>query len=356
MKHIATSPEGRQHINISQFAYDVIRNDALNFMGGINISGFINRIVSNAKIDSFDDLLLMEEERLSEEYSMYIKPGRTCRLNEEEKELINKMAIAHRNRIITSYEKYPKNIPLKIRLNNSLHDEFYPMSDIWEGIKLGITPGEYIKVIIENYARQTFFDRERIFFKNTIENLEKYTKANAEDKRILMITLSNNKRFLLKPYRLSKEYEANYHYIIGLATEDGNKEYIPSSFRLSRIIDIKQKGRSIGSGNLNKAEIKDVESRIKAVGVQYILGEPVAVTVKLTPSGMIMYNSIFHQRPVYDSIESNRDGSFILMFNTTKRQVTNYFFTFGKEAEILTPTDLREWMCKKYQDASNHYM
>ena len=75
-------PEGRQHINLSQYAYDVVRNDSLNFLGTINISGFINTIIENSKLDSFDDLSLIEEERILDELTAHSRSGSTVRLTD----------------------------------------------------------------------------------------------------------------------------------------------------------------------------------------------------------------------------------------------------------------------------------
>ena len=71
------SPEGRQHISLSQYAYSIVRNDSLTFMGTINYSGFINRIVINSMLDSFDEPAYTEEERILSELTQYSKPGKT---------------------------------------------------------------------------------------------------------------------------------------------------------------------------------------------------------------------------------------------------------------------------------------
>ena len=112
MRSNPSCPEGRQHINLSQYAYDVVRNDSLNFLGTINISGFINTIIEKSKLDSFDDLSLMEEERILDELTAYSRSGSTIRPTESELKIIKKIAAAHRYHILNSSNRYPNALSL----------------------------------------------------------------------------------------------------------------------------------------------------------------------------------------------------------------------------------------------------
>jgi len=349
------SPEGRQHISLSQYAYSVVRSDSLTFLGMINYSGFINRIVINSMLDSFDEPAYVEEERIISELTHCSKPGKTIRLNDDEREMINKIASAHRNYSILSFKRYPKDISLKIRLNKDLHEIMYPQHSDWDGNQFDLSQGDYIKLLVEEYARKTIYDRERIFFKSLIEDLDNSIDSSDDNKRRILLILSNGDRFIMKPYRLSYDYEADYNYIVGMATKDGTKSFVPSSFRISRIEKIVPRSISAGSGRITDKEKKEIEKKIKDSGVSFIIGEPIEHKVKLTPQGLSMYNSIFHQRPIYDHIERKEDDSVILSFNSTIRQITNYFFTFAKEAEILSPVETREWMKNRYKSAYESY-
>ena len=346
------SPEGRQHISLSQYAYSIVRSDSLTFLGTINYSGFINRIVINSMLDSFDEPAYAEEERITKELTHYSKPGKTIRLNDDDREMVNKIASAHRNFSILSFRRYPKDISLKIRLNKDLHETMYPLHSDWEGSQFDLSQGDYIKLLVEEYARKTIYDRERIFFKLWIEDLGNYIDASDETRRRILLILSNGDRFTMKPYRLSYDYEADYNYIIGMAAKDGTKDFTPASFRISRIAKIVPRSISAGSGRITDREKK---RKIKDSGVSFIVGEPIEHKVKLTPQGLSMYNTIFHQRPIYDHIERIDDETVILTFTATIRQITNYFFTFAKEAEIISPIETREWMKNRYRSAYESY-
>ena len=355
MSNSPQCPEGRQHISLSHYAYSIVRNDSLTFMGVINYSGFINRIVLNSMPETFNELAYMESERICNELINYSKIGRKTRLSEGDHNTIERIAAAHRNSQITSFTRYPKDVTLKIRLNKELHEIFYPLNQDWAGLEYKITQGDYIKSLIENYARKTIFDRENTYYKSLVEDLDTYLNTDSDSRQRLLLTLSDGSRFILKPYRLSMDYEADYHYIVGMGARDGSKDFIPASFRVSRIEKITPRSISSGSGKITEREKKDIERKIKDNGIAYILGEPVKHIIKLTPNGMNMYNTIFHQRPIYESIQKNEDGSFTLTFNTTVRQITNYFFTFAHEAKIITPEETRLWIRDRYLSALESY-
>lgn len=348
-------PEGRQHISLSHYAYSIVRNDSQTFMGVINYSGFINRIVLNSMPESFEELASSENERISNELTKYTKPGRITHLTDTDIETIDKISSAHRNFLISSFTRYPKDVPLKIRLNKELHDILYPLDAEWSGVRYKISQGDYIKSLIEDYARKTIFDRESIFYKTIIRDFENIINTANENRQRILLTLSTGAHFILKPYRLSYDYEADYHYIVGMGTKDGSKDFVPASYRISKIERYSPRSASSGSGKITEREKKSIEHRIKENGVSFILGEPTEHIVKLTPVGMNMYNSIFHQRPVYERIQKNEDGSCLLTFIATSRQITNYFFTFAQEAEIISPEETRAWMKKRYISAYESY-
>ena len=351
MKQKPISPNGRQHVNLSQYAFDIVRSDSLNFLGTLNNSGFINTIIENSSVDSFDELALIEEERIKTELSTY-----TSKPTEAEIKIIKKIASAHKFHVLNTLNEYPKNVTLKIKLNVKLHNKLYPTESEWFGDKYNLSQGEYIKSIIEEYARKTYFERESIFYKERIEELERYISAADNEKRILLITMKDGRKSYFKPYRLSEEYETNYHYLIGLSAEEGTSDYIIASLRLSRIADIKQKGRSIGSGKITKNEIRKINDRIKESGIPYLLGTPTQFTIRLTKMGMILYDYKYSQRPIYNEpLIKSQDDTYLMNITATERQIQNYFFAFGKEAVILSPNETQKWMAEKYNSASDLY-
>lgn len=356
MRSNPISPEQRQHINLSQYAYDIIRNDSINFLGTLNYSGFINTVIENTKVESFEDYVLMEEERIIKELSDHSRSGSTIALTDSEKKTIHKIASAHRTTILNNSKNYPKNKTLKIRLNNLLYEYFYSSDTEWSGGKYGLSQGEYIKTLIEEYARKTYYERESIFYKERIELLNSNISSKDNEKRILEITMKTGIKRYCKLYRLSENYETHYHYLIGLFADDGTSEYRIASIRLSQIAEIKARARSLGSGKITAKEARKIEERIKDSDIQYLIGEPKLFTIKLTPLGMIMYDYKFSERPVYDDLVKNDpDGTYIMQITATERQIKNYFFAFGKEAIILQPNNMIDWMRERFNLAADAY-
>ena len=355
MKPNPSCPDQRQHINLSHYAFDVVRNDSINFLEILNVSGFINIIVENSKVDSFDDLSIMEEKRIIDELSDCSKSGSKIRPTESEQKTIKKIADAHRYQVLHSYKKYPKDNVLKIRLNNNLYNELYPSRSDWYGKEYGLSQGEYIKALVEEYARKTYYERESVFFKERIEELNRYISDSDNEKRILVITMKNGEKWYCKPYRLSEEYETFCHYLIGLFAKEGTTEYTIFSIRLSRIAGIKLRGQSLGSGKITQKERKEIETRIKESSIPYIKATPIQYTVILTSLGMLMYDYNFSQRPIYETVNKNPDGTYTMKLSATERQMKNYFFAFGKEAVIQDSEEIRDWMKEKFANAENAY-
>ncbi len=356
MKQKPICPNGRQHINLSQYAYDIVRNDALTFLGTLNISGFINKIIENTKDDSFDDIALIEEERIITELTDSSESLKAYKPKHSEAEIIKKIAVAHQIHELNSFKKYPKDISLKIKLNKNLHNEFYPLGSDWFGDKYALSQGEYIKSIIEGYSRKTYYERESIFYKERIEDFNTIFATSESERKILCITMKDGRKAFCKPYRLSEEYETHCHYLIGLFAKEGTSEYTVASIRLSRIAEIKSRGKSFGSGKITVREIKDIEKRIKESSVPYLLGSPEQFIVKLTKIGMTLYDYKFSERPVYDElISDDQNESYTMRITATKRQIQNYFLAFGKEAIIVSPKETALWLKEKYIDAFNAY-
>ena len=342
MRQKPTSPEQRQHISLSDFAYETVINDSIDFEGEKNISGFINKIVNHTKTGFIKDIATSEFESLKERLNKN-------KISEEEEKILRRLANAYKDSVIHPEENYPKDHPIKIRLNNDLYDDLYDSGD-WDGDDHGISQGEYIKLLVERYARKTYFERESAYFKDRIEELTTHIEA----KNLLRITMTSGKKYYFKPHRLSEAYEANYHYLIGLSRVDETKPYKIATIRISRIQGKVKKLSD--SGKITKKEKEEIEKRIELSGVAYALTEPEEFTIRLTEKGRSMYNNIYHQRPMYkDKPKDNKDGTYDLTITATDIQIENYFFQFRGEAVILSPERTRDKMRRYYETGANNY-
>ena len=83
--------------------------------------------------------------------------------------------------------------------------------------------------------------------------------------------------------------------------------------------------------------------------------------IKLTERG---YNELYlkiiaHQRPIPVEepklIQIEDKKYYLLSFDCSHRQIRNYFFSFGAEAEVLEPESLRQWFINDYQSSIDVY-
>ena len=302
--------EQRQHLSISTYAYNTIKNDSLIFKGDENYSGFINKLAYD--LDSIENF---KKELTTDCKALYSK-----------------------------IKNHGKGKTLKIRLSNDLWDALY--DEEWPNTEPYVTQGMYIKTVIEEYAAKSFYERDKIsVIENAINSssLLRVTYTSYEKGTTKKITES------FKPYRISKEHEANYLYLIGLSKREDNTDYTIVSERLSRINVTPRSG----SGRLKSEEKLEIENKILTVSVPYLIGAPMEFTIRLTPLGVNLYNSLYHLRPMYDSFDK---ATGVMTFNhITERQFMNYFFNFGKDIEILSPISTKEKLKNKYKEAYESY-
>ncbi len=84
----------------------------------------------------------------------------------------------------------------------------------------------------------------------------------------------------------------------------------------------------------------------------YLVGQLELIKVKLTKKGKQSYQSRLYSRP--EKIESLSSDD-VYVFDCTQQQVFNYFFSFGADAEIISPEYLRNRFKNTHIKALNKY-
>ena len=139
-------------------------------------------------------------------------------------------------------------------------------------------PSKYMKALIEEYASHTAFQREAFYFQEWITLAE--TAADAG--KLLRFTTSNSRNELviwdMRVYGVFPNEAGLFHYIVGRCVRKGgikSDERI-ASFRISRMNEVKiLSTASSRSGNLSKAEKKEIEAKIAHDGVQFLVGKSI---------------------------------------------------------------------------------
>lgn len=311
-------PEQRQHISLSSFAYNIIESDNYAFTGSrTNRSGFINRIF----IECYEGATPLKDAPHKEH-------------------------------------------SFKIRPSNEVTRLLYEL----DGTKIGReclfpTKAALFNAILESYAKKSQYAREGIYYSETIAALENALLVSPKERRILKIDYLTAEGVRItcavKPYKLVSDSTPTFHYLVGYSRKlspDEQTDYRPFPFRVSRILGIKPYSRSHGSGNLTKNEQKKLQLDLDTKGVQFMLGSIEQFEVLLTPSGFNTYRSTTQIRPIADESKTRFEGeNIILTFYSTRRQISHYFFKFGKDAIVISPKDLAQEFYQGYVYAASNY-
>ena len=329
--------ESRQHLNLSQLAYDVIENDSFVFHEKPSFTKMLNLV-----FEMYHDFA---NASIGIACSRYIEQLET-RLESipdspEKDHIVSALTESYKNELIAVANSYPREHPFKIQLNRQNFDY---LKD-WREDTYDNNPGRFVKAVIEEYARKPFVDREGIVFRPLIERID-YSVAN---QLLLAITLQNGKRYEVRPYRVLVDQGNNYHYLVGYSRREHETDDRPSSFRISNIKSCDTKGGR--SGRITLADKKALEDKIRTVGVQFLLQDPEIIRIRLSKAGKKMYESQVHLRPAFTKKKEDLDGSWIYEFNCTQIQARFYFLKFGAEAEVLVPESLREECAGRYLKA-----
>ena len=211
-------------------------------------------------------------------------------------------------------------------------------------------PGLYIRSIIEEYCSLPFIKRERIYRKDIYETIE---KACAE-KKILKIKANyygKNQLFYVYPYKVIPDPFHTQAYLVCYSrkAEDEEKDKIVASFSMARISSPTMLTKTF---HLNKQEINNIETQIANYSPAYLIGRPEQISVRLTKKGKQSYQSRLYSRP--EKIESLSTDD-VYVFDCTQQQIFNYFFSFGADAEIISPEYLRNRFKNVHEKALSKY-
>jgi len=220
----------------------------------------------------------------------------------------------------------------------------------------------YYKHFISEYCQLTLTEREQIFYKTLIEELNDAVKLNL----VLKIRKNHSSDVTMLPYGLKTADENRLHYVVGFVLKPANQKYIYRKLicvpirnilpyskekNFERIDEIIPQKQIIFS---EKSEIKSykemteyMKQRLYFDGVLYLSNNLKTVTVKLTDNGINMLYTRNQFKP--KNIIFDNDNQNIIHFQATQLQTFLYFFKFGREAEILKPAEYRKYFLEQYE-------
>lgn len=211
-------------------------------------------------------------------------------------------------------------------------------------------PGLYMRSIIEEYCALPFIKREKIYRKDIYEIVEKACKEN----RIIKVKANyygKDQLFCVYPYKIVPDPLHTQSYLVCYSrkAEEDDSAKIVASFSMARITTPTLLSKKF---SLNKQEITYIESQLSKYSPAYLIGEPEQIKVRLSEKGKRSYKSRLYPRP--DKIEALSSDN-VYVFNCTHQQIYDYFFSFGADAEILSPEPLRKRFLSRHSKALEVY-
>lgn len=217
-----------------------------------------------------------------------------------------------------------------------------------------------ITYILKSFAALRISEREKIYNYDIFKTIEKAFSDN----ELLYVKISSGFEYEVKPYSIEVDDNSGSYYLIGYSRrKSGEKDYECHSFKLSRIRICKS--RYIESV-LSARELRNAKEICEKFGCAYMIGnlskkDIERSVVRLSARGYkeLFLKVIARQRPIPvaepKTVHIGGKVFFELEFDCSYRQISNYFFSFGKDAEIVSPLRIREQMIEKYSEALRNY-
>ena len=320
-------------INLTKKALDDLTNDMLLFEyykkdGEINKNGFMNTLLKN--------YFSIYDTNASNQIEKYTKIVKNHIFQENKaNELINELISS------SSFFSFNKQDILETSFSFKLINSNYHIFKIIESKYLNYQSiSSFFRNMIDSYLSLPKYKREQIIYLNNYELINEAI----EDKVKIKVFLKSGEEREVEPYLISTSKEEIYNYLIGIG--DGRSKRSVIGIHLSRIDSIyflKEKY------TFTKEEKEKLDNVIKN-GAQFPYTNPCIAQIKLTKAGQRLYKKKYLNRPTPINIEND-----IYYFNCSFDQLSLYFFSFGKEALVISPEYLKNNLKTRYLEAYNSY-
>ena len=358
----------RQHLSLSATAREVLEDDRLDFGNGQSWAGILNHVFA-AYRDTADASISVAVERRRAQYEEKLvgvaapavrKAVLEALLADYTEELIKKAAkngAAPPNEELI--EKTAKNGATSSKKPGSkfrLDRDNYAFREQWldspDAQYYGGRFSRYLRAVLQEYAAKTVYQREEVYFYRWITLI----KGAMAGGGLLCVKGRNGNVYDVRPYGVLSGRQETYHYLVGMACQDGKRDAEKiACFRLSKLVTLKLSQKR--SGRLTKEECKEIEDRIHAVGVEFLLQQQETICIRLTEQGRQDYGSQLHLRPATVKRAAVDDGPYRweYTFNCTAFQARVYFLKFCGDAKVVAPQSLRKEFADKYRSGVNAY-
>ncbi len=336
--------EQKVRIGLSKRAEMIMAEDMIAFSVDKKAQ-FINTVFDNFKLTAKSSVSIYLEEKKIEYEQLFADTP----LDEDSRQnAVEKLLSFERDNILAEIEHFmSEKAKSKIyHINNANTD--YLTNECNEEIYYNQKPAKYLRSIIEEYCSLPFIKREKIYRKPVFDQVQNAIK----DKRILKVQakLYNKEQiFYVYPYKIISDSSHSQYYLACYSTMDQKIDPIIASFSMARL-NIKYTMQK--NFHLSRIKVNNIDKALSMNSASYLISKPEQIRLKLTKKGYQTYLTKLFSRPELSSEDKKNN---IYTFSCSPLQAYNYFFSFGREVEILEPESLRNKFIKGYSHAFNVY-
>ena len=196
----------------------------------------------------------------------------------------------------------------------------------------------YFRNMFSSYCLLAQDKREEIIFRDKFAVIE---KAIEENKNIYFTTSKSKDRHVASPYAIAHSQEELFNYLLCVYN---NQVF---SFRLTRLQNL----RVLNEPAVFTDEQKEMLEKMRVGAPQFAYNKIEEICVRLTERGISMYNKMYSYRPKPIKVIKN-----LYYFDCSASQIYHYFFRFGRQAEVLYPSNLKQLFMQDYANAARTYM
>jgi hypothetical protein len=355
----------KQHLNLTEYAWFVLQSDieAFEDIASPSFSGFLNRVFNNFYQDSRASISIRCQVKKKELVNLFSGPEFDSIDSKTKSIFTERMLGAYRDELVKWAFSSPKGPnPRKFRINQQ--NVQILKNDLQEESNYGDSIGCYMKALFEEYARLPRWQREAIYFKQTIDvakeaigdgnnlKISQREKSTVDEKRLYV------NQFYFAPYKIVQDTTGSFNYLLGYSQRifknaDGKvfvTEPSESTLRIDRISSIREiKGMG---PTLFKKDKEKLDSDLLMRTAAFMAKDTIQIVVKFTKKGLEQLRNQIYMRP--QGIEFSTpepDGSMVVHFQCSDIQAMNYLFKMGHLVEILEPASLREKFLDRYKQA-----
>jgi len=217
-----------------------------------------------------------------------------------------------------------------------------------------------ITYLLERFTQLPLSEREIVYCYHQYVSI----KQAIDKKELLIVKQLTGKEYEVKPLAVSIDENTLSYYLIGYSRSKGSEcDFESHSFKLSRIKECRSKHKE---STLSYTEIKTIKEINDKFGSAYIARNLVKkniekTIVRLTKKGYenLYLKIISYQRPIPITspmqVRLNGEEYYDLTFDCSYQHIRNYFFSFGAEAEVISPLSLREMFMNDYKKSLERY-